>query len=52
MTLVNVTALILLTPTIVAVSKDYFAKHDGGREMKFKKSDCAIQGKTEDGIWD
>ncbi|MGK0374757.1 MAG: AGCS family alanine or glycine:cation symporter [Arenicella sp.] len=52
MTLVNVTALILLTPTIVAVSKDYFAKHDSGREIAFKKGDCAIQGKTEGGIWD
>jgi AGCS family alanine or glycine:cation symporter len=52
MTLVNVTALILLTPTIVAVSKDYFAKHEAGRTMAFKKGDCAIQGKTEDGIWD
>lgn len=52
MTLVNVIALVLLTPTIVAVSKDYFSKHENGREMNFKKSDCAIQGHTEDGIWD
>ncbi|MFQ3244175.1 MAG: AGCS family alanine or glycine:cation symporter [Arenicella sp.] len=52
MTLVNVIALILLTPTIVAVSRDYFAKHESGREMAFKKGDCAIQGKTEGGIWD
>ncbi len=51
MTLVNVIALVLLTPTIVAVSKDYFAKHDNDKPMNFKKGDCAIQGKTEDGIW-
>lgn len=52
MTLVNVTALVLLTPTIIAVSKDYFSKHENGRDMSFKKDDCTIQGKTEDGIWD
>jgi AGCS family alanine or glycine:cation symporter len=52
MTLVNVIALILLTPTIVAVSRDYFAKHESGGKMDFKKGDCAIQGKTEDDIWD
>jgi AGCS family alanine or glycine:cation symporter len=51
MTLVNVIALVLLTPTIVAVSKDYFAKHENGDSINFKKGDCAIQGKTEDGIW-
>lgn len=52
MTVVNVTALALLTPTIVAVSRDYFAKHDKGLNMEFKKQDCIIQGRTEDGIWD
>lgn len=51
MTLVNVIALVLLTPTIVAVSKDYFTKHDNHKPMNFQKGDCAIQGKTEDGIW-
>lgn len=51
MTVVNVTALILLTPTIVAVSQDYFRKRDQGLAMDFKLGDCAIQGKTEDGIW-
>lgn len=52
MTVVNVTALALLTPTIVAVSKDYFRKHDQGLDMEFKKGDCEIQGTTEDDIWD
>jgi len=51
MTLVNVTALALLTPTIIAVSKDYFNKHEQGQNIDFKKGDCVIQGKTEDGIW-
>jgi len=52
MTLVNITALVLLTPTIIAVSKDYFNKHDNGLDMQFKKGDCAVQGRTEDKIWD
>jgi len=51
MTVVNVVALALLTPTIVAVSKDYFKKHDQGLDMEFKKGDCKVQGQTEDGIW-
>ncbi len=52
MTVVNVTALALLTPTIVAVSRDYFSKHEAGREISFRKSDCTIQGRVEDGIWE
>jgi len=52
MTVVNVSALALLTPTIVAVSKDYFNKRDNGLNLSFKKQDCEIQGRTEDGIWD
>jgi len=52
MTVVNVTALALLTPTIVAVSRDYFGKHDKGLEVDFKKHDCLIQGRTEKGIWE
>jgi len=51
MTLVNVTALILLTPTIIAVSKDYFSKHDKGEKINFKKGDCVVQGRTEERIW-
>jgi AGCS family alanine or glycine:cation symporter len=51
MTVVNVTALILLTPTIVAVSKDYFAKTDSGNEVSFKLGDCAVQGQPEADIW-
>jgi AGCS family alanine or glycine:cation symporter len=51
MTVVNVTALALLTPTIVAVSKDYFRKRDQGLSMEFKQGDCQVQGKPEAGIW-
>ncbi len=52
MTVVNVTALALLTPTIVAVSRDYFNKRDNKLPMDFKKQDCKVQGRTEEGIWD
>jgi AGCS family alanine or glycine:cation symporter len=51
MTVVNVTALILLTPTIVAVSKDYLNKINRKDDATFKTGDCAIQGKSEAGIW-
>lgn len=52
MTVVNVSALILLTPTIVAVSKDYFKKRDAGQKLEFRKHHCNIQGRIEDDIWD
>jgi len=52
MTVVNVTALALLTPTIVAVSQDYFKKRDQNLSLDFKKRDCQIQGETERGIWE
>lgn len=51
MTVVNITALILLTPTIVAVSKHYFARRDRGDDIKFNLNDCKVQGKLSDDIW-
>ncbi len=51
MAVINIIAIVLLTPTIVSVSKDYFKKHDSKSAMDFKRSDCKVQGKTEDGIW-
>ena len=51
MTVVNVTALILLTPTIVAVSRDYFAKRDAGQDVTFSLSGCNVQGTPEPDIW-
>lgn len=52
MTVVNVIALILLTPTIVAVSKDYFAKKDANKNITFKRQECNIQGTVESDAWD
>lgn len=51
MTVVNVIALILLTPTIVAVSKNYFAKKDADDGITFQKNECQIQGTIESDAW-
>jgi len=51
MTLVNVYAIVLLTPTIVNLTKDYQAKLKAGDTPTFKQSDVAIQGKTEADVW-
>jgi AGCS family alanine or glycine:cation symporter len=51
MTLINIVAIIWLTPTIVAISNDYFKKHDGDKEMGYKIGDCKIQGKSEKDVW-
>lgn len=52
MTVINITAIVMMTPTIVSISKDYFAKREKGKEIAYKSGDCEIQGKSEDGIWD
>lgn len=51
MSVINIIAIVWMTPTIVSISKDYFAKHDRGGNMEYKTGDCKIQGKTEKGIW-
>lgn len=51
MTVINVIAIVWMTPTIVAISKDYFAKKNTGGEIHYKDGDCEIQGSTEKGIW-
>lgn len=55
MTVVNVTALILLTPTIRAVSRDYFEQRklqlSNNTLINFKLARCKIQGQVEEKIW-
>ena len=51
MTVINIIAIVWMTPTIVSISKDYFKKKDSGANMEYKAGDCEIQGKSEDGIW-
>ena len=52
MTVINIIAIVMLTPTIVAISKDYFAKHKSGKTIEYQTGDCEIQGQSEKGIWD
>jgi AGCS family alanine or glycine:cation symporter len=52
MTLINIIAIVWLTPTIVAISQDYFKKHDGGKEIEYKSGDCIIQGESKKNVWD
>jgi len=51
MTVVNITALALLTPTIIAVSRDYNRKRKENLPLSFKQGDCLIQGKTGADVW-
>ncbi|GAC28347.1 amino-acid carrier protein AlsT [Glaciecola pallidula DSM 14239 = ACAM 615] len=51
MTVVNIIAIVMLTPTIVAVTKDYNEKRKNQAKMDFIEANCKIQGRTEDNIW-
>ncbi|WP_432277176.1 alanine/glycine:cation symporter family protein [Glaciecola petra] len=52
MTLVNIIAIAMLTPTIVAVTQDYKAKRKLQQEVTFAHQDCHIQGQLEEpDIW-
>ena len=52
MTVINIIAIVWMTPTIVSISKDYFKKHDNGEQPEYKTGDCEIQGQSEKGVWD
>nr|WP_136250061.1 alanine/glycine:cation symporter family protein [Ningiella ruwaisensis] len=52
MTVVNVIAIVLLTPTIVSLTQDYRTKRQQGGEIVFTASDCKLQGELEEkDIW-
>jgi len=51
MTVVNVTALFMLTPTIISVCNDYKRKAKAGEAMGFTAKDCDIQGTVDADIW-
>lgn len=51
MTLVNIYAIILLTPTIVNLTKDFREKLKANGDPTFLLDDVKIQGKTEPGVW-
>jgi alanine or glycine:cation symporter, AGCS family len=52
MTVINIVAIVWLTPTIVAVSQDYLNQRKLGKEPEYQHGNCEIQGATEDNIWD
>lgn len=51
MTVINVIAIVLMTPTIVSISRDYFMKRKLNEDMTYKSGDCEIQGATDKDIW-
>ncbi|KGJ98546.1 alanine/glycine:cation symporter family protein [Thalassotalea sp. ND16A] len=51
MTLVNIYAIVLLTPTIVNLTQDYLAKLKINDQPSFSLADVEIQGETEPGVW-
>ncbi|MBL4673672.1 MAG: alanine:cation symporter family protein [Arenicella sp.] len=50
MTLINVIAILALSPTVVALLKNY-QRGKNSQELSFSPRDCDIQGQTEKGIW-
>ncbi|XOV77793.1 MAG: alanine/glycine:cation symporter family protein [Aestuariibacter sp.] len=51
MTVINIIAITLLTPTIVSITNDYFEQRRNGQTPLYKNGNCEIQGDTEKGIW-
>ncbi|MCF2856717.1 alanine:cation symporter family protein [Pseudoalteromonas sp. SMS1] len=51
MTLVNIYAIVQLTPTIVNLTKDYADKRRTGGDMAFRRSDVTVQGRIAEDVW-
>lgn len=51
MTVINIIAIAMLTPTIKNISNDYFNKLKSKQKMSYKAGDCKIQGESEKGVW-
>jgi len=52
MTVVNVIAIVLLTPTIIAITNDYRDKRKAKTEISFDQNKCEMQGELEEkDIW-
>ncbi|GAA0356055.1 sodium:alanine symporter family protein [Bowmanella denitrificans] len=47
MTVINIIAIVWLTPTIVNVSRDYLAQRKAGQTPEYRHGNCDIQGQTE-----
>lgn len=52
MTVVNVIAIVLLTPTIISITNDYREKRKANVEISFDQRTCQMQGELEEkDIW-
>ncbi|AWL11491.1 putative transporter [Saliniradius amylolyticus] len=51
MTVINIIAIVWLTPTIVNITKDYWAQHKAGKQPEYRAGSCDIQGHSEPDIW-
>lgn len=51
MTLVNIYAIVLLTPTIVNLMKDYKTQLISGKTPSFSLNNVEVQGHVESGVW-
>ena len=51
MAVINIVAIVLLTPTILSISKDYSIKRQRSTSLNYQPGDCDIQGSSESGIW-
>ena len=51
MAVINIIAIIWLTPTIVSVSRDYQQQRSSGEVKDFDSTANEVQGSTEKGIW-
>ncbi len=52
MAMINIIAIVMLTPTIVSITKDYTRRREQKSEMNYVVGDCLIQGESEKGIWE
>lgn len=51
MAVINVVAIMLLTPTIYAVAMHYQAQRRQNKEPRFKQGSVRVQGRLEEKIW-
>lgn len=52
MAVINVVAILLLSKTVIGVSKDYERKRSNESvALTFSSEECGVQGETEKGIW-
>ncbi|WP_189398115.1 alanine/glycine:cation symporter family protein [Arenicella chitinivorans] len=51
MAVINVVALVLLTRTVLSVTRDYQRQRLAGGKPEFQAAKCPVQGRTETDIW-